>query len=54
MSKSKNKQGGARQGAGRKRKEPTTTLRIPTALVSQVKKIIENHKKKASTATDLY
>jgi hypothetical protein len=32
--------GGARKGAGRKRKEPTKTIRVPVSLIPQIKKLI--------------
>lgn len=32
--------GGKRKGAGRKPKEPTTTIRVPVSLVEEVKKLI--------------
>jgi hypothetical protein len=38
----KNTHGGARKGAGRKRKEPTVVMRIPQSLVEIVKKLISN------------
>jgi len=36
----KSKQGGARKGAGRPKKEPTTTMRVPTSKVEAIKKLI--------------
>jgi len=38
------KHGGKRLNAGRKRKEPTTTKRIPVSLVPKVDELIKNHK----------
>lgn len=38
--------GGKREGAGRKPAEPTTTIRIPSALLKQIKKLIEDYKAK--------
>jgi hypothetical protein len=35
--------GGKRKGAGRPRKEPTTTIRVPVSLVERFKAIIELH-----------
>jgi len=36
----KNQHGGKRPNAGRKPKEPTTTIRVPLALKDQIKKFI--------------
>jgi len=40
--------GGKRKGSGRKKGEPTKTIRVPECLVDEIKAIIENHKKKKS------
>lgn len=40
-----NTHGGQRQGAGRKPKEPTTTMRVPVSLVEVVKKLIAEKRK---------
>jgi hypothetical protein len=40
MRKKKEKRGGAREGAGRKPKEPTVVMRIPVSKVPAVKKLI--------------
>lgn len=37
--------GGAREGAGRPKKEPTVFMRIPKSLVARIKKIISKHRK---------
>lgn len=36
--------GGTRPGSGRKSKEPTTVIRIPDAILDQVRTLIEAHK----------
>lgn len=33
--------GGKRKGAGRKKKEPTTTIRVPVSMVDQIKSLIK-------------
>jgi hypothetical protein len=38
--------GGKRKGSGRKKLEPTETIRVPKSLVSVVKKMIKEHKLK--------
>jgi len=38
--------GGKREGSGRKKGEPTKTIRVPESLIDEVKKLIERHKKK--------
>jgi hypothetical protein len=45
--------GGVRVGAGRKTKESTTVIRIPNAILSQVKILIENHKQSLSVKIKL-
>lgn len=40
-----NNHGGQREGAGRKKKEPTTTMRVPVSLVEAVKKFIKENRK---------
>lgn len=40
----KQKHGGARRNAGRKKKEPTTTIRIPKSKVDAVKEFIRQPK----------
>lgn len=42
----KSTHGGAREGAGQPKKEPTETIRIPSAIKSQVLDLIAKHKKK--------
>lgn len=46
MKKKKNQHGGAREGAGRPKGEPTKVKRIPTAIEPAVDKLIEQHQKK--------
>lgn len=33
--------GGKRKGAGRKKKEPTKTIRVPVSMVDQIKSLIK-------------
>jgi len=47
---SKSKRGGYRENAGRKKGEPTTTLRVPVALVEKIKEIVKKHKDKSLLA----
>lgn len=44
--KSKTTTGGARKGAGRKKKQPTVTMRVPMALVQTIKSLINKHNMK--------
>lgn len=37
----KNKHGGKRKGAGRKKGEPTKTIRVPVSKIEEVKKVIK-------------
>lgn len=45
--------GGARDGSGRKKAEPTTTKRIPNSLIPRVDRLIERHKLKAKKNQEL-
>lgn len=38
--------GGARKGAGRKKKDPTITMRVPVVLVETIKSLINKHNMK--------
>ena len=42
--------GGKRSGAGRKKGEPSVTMRIPESLVPTIREIILNHKKTKGNA----
>lgn len=42
------KRGGKREGAGRKKQEPTVVIRVPKSLEEKVKNMIEEHKKKTA------
>jgi len=44
--KKKENRGGKRKGSGRKKLEPTITMRVPKSLKSEIKKLIKDHKKK--------
>ncbi|PLC59304.1 hypothetical protein CIK00_03275 [Photobacterium carnosum] len=39
--------GGKRDGAGRKKSEPTTTIRVPVSLIPTINKLVMEHKGKA-------
>lgn len=49
MSLKSSKRGGYRENAGRKKGEPTTTLRVPVALVDKIKEMVRKHKDKSFT-----
>lgn len=42
----KEKRGGKRKGSGRKKKEPTTTLRVPKSKVEEIKDLISPKEKR--------
>lgn len=45
----KKKRGGAQPGAGRPWQEPSTTMRIPVELKTDISEMIYNHKKNGMT-----
>lgn len=44
MKKNKTKRGGKRPGAGRKKKEETTVMRVPKSKVEHIKELIKQMK----------